>query len=332
MNQSQELQTGRWYSRQTGPCSETLVCALRPTGREVRAFGAGGLGPAGQLWEALTEDGRQVEVSALDIGRRGIGELRGPVDALPMVDDETERALRAKFRQAQHKAEQDRKAAAETAAAERAALPGAYPHLVPMAGTRKSQHAAGAANLGRELALAFPGIKFSVRSKSYSGGCSISVHWLYGPPERDVERICKRYENRDFDGMQDLETIRENRHADVFGGAHYVHASRTIPHDGTLGADWFGGSLFGAIGRELCRLQGVDYAGAYTAHLCGAHDRQSLVDHVNRLLDTISFPAGFRLDDFGGIERAPWTDEHGYEGGQPWRIVIQADGGEHADA
>ena len=39
----------------------------------------------------------------------------------------------------------------------------------------------------QELAKAFPGIKFSVKSKSYSGGSSIDVGWTDGPTPKMVE-------------------------------------------------------------------------------------------------------------------------------------------------
>lgn len=51
----------------------------------------------------------------------------------------------------------------------------------------------------------FPEVKFSVRSKSYSGGGSISVHWVNGPTKPELEEIVRPYEDRGFDGMIDCE-------------------------------------------------------------------------------------------------------------------------------
>ena len=39
------------------------------------------------------------------------------------------------------------------------------------------------------LAKVFPGVTFSVRSKSYAGGASIDVAWTDGPPSRRVKPI-----------------------------------------------------------------------------------------------------------------------------------------------
>ncbi len=54
------------------------------------------------------------------------------------------------------------------------------------------------------LKLAFPMIKFSVRSKSYSGGAHITISWTDGPTTRDVESITQAYAGGGFDGSIDL--------------------------------------------------------------------------------------------------------------------------------
>jgi hypothetical protein len=64
---------------------------------------------------------------------------------------------------------------------------------------------AGAAKCIRaELAHEFPGVKFKVRSKAYSGGSSVRVGWANGPRGADVEAITDKYEMGAFDGMIDL--------------------------------------------------------------------------------------------------------------------------------
>jgi hypothetical protein len=54
------------------------------------------------------------------------------------------------------------------------------------------------------LAKAFPGIAFSVRSKTYSGGASIYVRWTDGPLLSEVERVARQFEGQRFDGGIDL--------------------------------------------------------------------------------------------------------------------------------
>lgn len=54
------------------------------------------------------------------------------------------------------------------------------------------------------LKTAFPGVKFSVRSDTYSGGASIRVRWTDGPFTKDVDAIAQRYAGATFDGSIDL--------------------------------------------------------------------------------------------------------------------------------
>lgn len=62
----------------------------------------------------------------------------------------------------------------------------------------------------KALKAAFPTIKFSVTSKTYSGGASIRVRWVDGPTTKDVEAVAKVYQGQQFDGMIDMAT--SNRH------------------------------------------------------------------------------------------------------------------------
>lgn len=41
------------------------------------------------------------------------------------------------------------------------------------------------------LKAAFPGVKFSVRSHTYSGGSSVSVHWTDGPHRAEVDKVAQ---------------------------------------------------------------------------------------------------------------------------------------------
>lgn len=54
------------------------------------------------------------------------------------------------------------------------------------------------------LKRSFPGVKFSVRSENYSGGCSVNVGWIDGPLTREVEPIAKMFEGKRFDGSIDM--------------------------------------------------------------------------------------------------------------------------------
>ena len=124
------------------------------------------------------------------------------------------------------KKEEERKAA-EAKGQEKAELPAKYPFLTPLAKVPgKSSHAQGAKNLKIDLERTFPGIKFSLNSKSYSGGNSINVSWPDGPLQEEVEKISGKYQEGHFDGMSDLYEYGNSPFPGVFGGARYVSPSR----------------------------------------------------------------------------------------------------------
>lgn len=58
------------------------------------------------------------------------------------------------------------------------------------------------------LKESFPGIKFSVRSSTYSGGASIRVGWTDGPNQAQVEDVAGIFRGAYFDGMTDFKGSR----------------------------------------------------------------------------------------------------------------------------
>lgn len=112
---------------------------------------------------------------------------------------------------------------------ERAELPKKYHYLETVKDNPKtSRWALGAKNIRTELNKVSSGIKFRVRSESYSGGCSIDIYWTDGPTSKEVEKNADKYKTCDFDGMQDLETVRDTVFPEIFGGASYVFCHRTF--------------------------------------------------------------------------------------------------------
>lgn len=79
------------------------------------------------------------------------------------------------------------------------------------------------------LKTAFPGVKFSVRSDTYSLGASIYVRWAGGPTETAVRAIVNPFQGSDFDGMTDSTTHRPPTRIDgefVHFGADYIKTTR----------------------------------------------------------------------------------------------------------
>ena len=80
----------------------------------------------------------------------------------------------------------------------------------------------------------WPSVKFSVRSKIYSGGASITIYWTDGPSSEEVNAVAKLYEGAEFDAMVDLKSYKESILVGPDGmrkvhfGADYVFTSRSI--------------------------------------------------------------------------------------------------------
>lgn len=92
----------------------------------------------------------------------------------------------------------------------------------------KRGHALASANLKKLLAHRFPGQVFSVTSDSFSGGNSVRVGWTDGPTHDEVDALADRFQDCDFDGMDDSTHYRHSVFAEMFGGAKYVNCSRSI--------------------------------------------------------------------------------------------------------
>lgn len=80
-----------------------------------------------------------------------------------------------------------------------------------------------AKNLRRELKVAFPGIKFSVKC---SGFDSVTIAWTDGPTKAAVEQISNKYSGGHFDGMEDMYHATRSPWTEVFGSAKYIFVVR----------------------------------------------------------------------------------------------------------
>lgn len=104
---------------------------------------------------------------------------------------------------------------------------------LPARTERRHLSCAETAKLVRQcLKEAFPGIKISVRSSTYSMGTSIDVSWDDGPCEALVDPIVDRFRGAYFDGMEDCKGSRyammttEAGLEQVSFGADFIRLSR----------------------------------------------------------------------------------------------------------
>ena len=109
-------------------------------------------------------------------------------------------------------------------------MPNRYKHLEKTG--KYSGRVLAARNIRTELKRAFPAVKFSVRSDSFSMGNSVDISWTDGPTSKQVEAITNKYESGTFDGMTDCYNYEGTPFKDVFGESKYVQQSRQISEKG----------------------------------------------------------------------------------------------------
>lgn len=105
------------------------------------------------------------------------------------------------------------------------AMQAAFPKLVAVS-DKNNRLVAAAKNMRIQLAEAFPGIKFSVKSSRFSMGDSINVSWVDGPNSDQVDEIIDRYAAGHFNGMEDIYEYGKDAWNDAFGDAKYVSGVR----------------------------------------------------------------------------------------------------------
>lgn len=119
----------------------------------------------------------------------------------PVIDKRETQAEKDEWNAKMRAAEADRKAKEQEKQREADViavdLRAKYPWAKPAGGL--SNHARAAANCREDLARAFPGTSFSVRS-DYN---SLRIEWELGPSEKTVEEVTKKYKNGHFDGRTD---------------------------------------------------------------------------------------------------------------------------------
>lgn len=92
-----------------------------------------------------------------------------------------------------------------------------------------SIHAETAKAIRKELKKEFPLVKFSVTSQKYSGGNSVYIEWLNGPSSYMVDKIVYKYQQGDFNGMEDVYE-NTNRRNDI-PQVKYVQVRREVSEE-----------------------------------------------------------------------------------------------------
>lgn len=105
-------------------------------------------------------------------------------------------------------------------------LKATYAHLQRVDAAKYNGRITATKNIRTELKAAFPAVKFSVTSETFSMGDAIRISWIDGPTTKEVDAVTKRYQAGSFDGMQDLYEYGNDPFTELFGDAKYVTVSR----------------------------------------------------------------------------------------------------------
>ena len=82
--------------------------------------------------------------------------------------------------------------------------------------------------LRKELKEKYPGIKFMVRSRSFTGGNDVNIDYTNGVPADEIRKLCHKYEGGSFDGMTDMYNYNYDKTGPT---AKYIFVNRSISDD-----------------------------------------------------------------------------------------------------
>ncbi len=139
------------------------------------------------------------------------------------------------------------------------------------------------------LKEAFPGIKFSVRSHTYSGGSSINVSWTDGPNNAQVEYIADSFSGSYFDGSIDYKGSVYHLTADgkqVSMGTDFVFCNRNYTDATTQRAidsikRHYAGNLKDYAGPAVT-IEEFNKGGLRSAYIDSHHYNYSISDLINQ--------------------------------------------------
>lgn len=148
-------------------------------------------------------------------------------------------------------------------------------------------------NLRAMLKHEFPGVKFSVRSESYSGGDSCHIEYSDGPAYDKVNKVVSRFDSKTYDGMQELEEYYHTAFHSVAGDFGYTFLSRNISE---------------AIRQRIVDLLHEQFA------------KGSDENHIKRTADEIAHDTDFDGREIAGLQYIDKRDGQ-YVG--KWEVVFK---------
>ena len=136
-----------------------------------------------------------------------------------------------------------------------------------------SEHAEAAKQIRKILKNAFPEIKFSVSSSSFTGGTSIRVEYENGPISDKVRKLISHYQYGNFDSMHDIyEYSNTNKNIPQ---VKYLHVNREITNN-------MYDQIFSFAKSYFCDLTGSNSIDEWKAELRGT-PRQYLFRYTSNM-------------------------------------------------
>jgi hypothetical protein len=167
----------------------------------------------------------------------------------------------------------------------------------------------------------FDGIKFAVRSKTYTGGASITIEWTDGPNTAQVKTVADAFEGAYFDGGIDYQGTKYHKldGVEVHFGANFIFESRQY-------SDAMVTRAIAAVVRQYggCEMKTVEdyrrgrcWAGLWTQS-GGCDMERALNQHLSRMSDRLhvgASPTLARLAFAGDDGYGAGTVGRNFEGG-----------------
>ena len=131
------------------------------------------------------------------------------------------------------------------------------------------------------LKESFPGIRFSVRSSTYSMGASINISYTNGPTYDAVKNVVAMFEGAYFDGMTDYKGYNYSSldGVETSFGANYIFVNREF----TL-------EVMQAAVQQACEYYGLQVPavkdnsrGAFIADFIDYNDQRRIMDRVSAI-------------------------------------------------
>lgn len=233
------IQARKWYTIMLGygGSESRPFAAVEKTGKteggSMSLFGPNAMKirPMRPVWRMIDADGYETTATDTDLQENGSIGIGSMVPA-PGIEDLTDERLAELVEIGKRNREQEKREAEEAARAReelKRKLAREYSYLPNKRNDGYLRTAQVAQNLRVELKRKFPGVKFSVRSSTFSGGDSIDVWYSDGPAAAKVEEIVDRYQDShaDFESG-DYWDYDPSAFNDVFGGAKYTSCQRSM--------------------------------------------------------------------------------------------------------